>query len=153
MTLVIGLAVTAFVLFFFEIFVPGGVLAILGGLFLLGASAVAYTEYGAVWGISLFFGGLVAAIVMFFLEIRLIANTRFGSQLSLKSSITARLNPIADENLVGQEGVTLTTLAPSGKVEVNGSVHTASAQSGYLEKGAPVRVLRSETFKLIVERK
>jgi membrane-bound ClpP family serine protease len=153
MTLIIGLILTAFVLFFFEIFLPGGVLAVVGGLFLLGASVVAYTELGALWAILIFICGLLAAFVMFFLEIRFISRTRFGNQLSLQQSITASLNPKADEKLAGAEGVTLTTLAPTGKVQVGDAVHTATAQSGYLEKGAPIRVVRSETFKLIVERK
>ncbi|MEX0330210.1 MAG: NfeD family protein [Puniceicoccaceae bacterium] len=153
MSLVIGLVITAFVLFFFEIFVPGGVLAVLGGVFLLAAAGVAYTEWGLVWAAALFFGGLVMALVMFFLEIRLIANTRFGQQLALKSTIAAKLNPKEDESLVGTEGVTLTILAPTGRVELGGKVYTASAEDGYLDKGVPVRVLRSETFKLIVAKK
>ncbi|MEX0325013.1 MAG: NfeD family protein [Puniceicoccaceae bacterium] len=153
MSLVIGLLLTAFVLFFFEIFVPGGVLAVLGGVFLLAAAGVAYTEWGLIWAVALFFGGLVMALIMFFLEIRLIANTRFGQQLALKSTIAAKLNPKEDESLVGTEGVTLTILAPTGRVELGGKVYTASAEDGYLEKGVPVRVLRSETFKLIVAKK
>jgi len=76
-----------------------------------------------------------------------------GKQLSLKSAIQAQLNPKADEKLVGQEGVTLTILAPSGKVLVDGQTHTAAVVDGFLEKGVPVRVVRTETFKLIVEKK
>ena len=152
MSLLVGLIITAFVLFFFEIFLPGGVLAVLGGLMLLAASAVAYTELGAIWAIAIFFFGLVGALVMFFIEIRLIAGTRFGRQLSLQSAVSARLNPKADDKLVGKEGVTLTILAPSGKVEIEGKTYTASAQDGYLQKGVSIRVLRTETFKLIVEK-
>ena len=153
MSLVIGLFITAFVLFFFEIFVPGGLLAVLGGVFLMASSAVAYTEWGLVWAIILFFGGLILALVMFFIEIRLIAHTRFGKQFALQSTISAKLNPKEDENLVGTEGVTLTILAPTGRVEIAGKVYTASAEDGFIEKGVPVLVRRSETFKLIVVRK
>ncbi|NDV62158.1 hypothetical protein G0Q06_06840 [Puniceicoccales bacterium CK1056] len=153
MSLLIGLIITAFVLFFFEIFLPGGVLAVLGGILLLAASAVAYTEFGLIWAITILFLGLVGALLMFFIEIRVLSKTRFGRQLSLQSSISAKLNPRADEKLVGQEGVTLTILAPSGKVEIEGKAYTASALDGYLEKGAFIRVVRTETFKLIVEKK
>lgn len=153
MSLVIGLVLTAFVLFFFEIFVPGGLLAVVGGLFLLGASVVAYTEWGLAWAAALFFAGLILALVMFFLEIRLIAHTRFGRQLSLQSTVAAKLNPKVDDKLIGTEGVTLTILAPTGRVEVAGAVYTASAEEGFLEKGVSVKVLRSETFKLIVTKK
>ncbi len=153
MTLMIGLIVLAFVLFFFEIFVPGGVLAMLGGAALLAAAAVAYSELGLVWAVALFFAGLVGALVMFFVEIRLLAHSRLGKQLSLQSTIAARLNPMPADDLVGKEGVTLTILAPSGRVQIGGQVYTASAEDGFLEKGVPVRVLRTETFNLIVQRK
>jgi len=153
MTLMIGLIATAFVLFFFEIFVPGGVLAMLGGVALLAASVVAYNEHGLIWAVMIFFAGMVGALVMFFVEIRVLAHSRLGRQLSLQSTIAARLNPKPDDKLVGQEGVTLTTLAPSGRVQIAGQVYTASAEDGFLEKGAPVRVLRNETFNLIVQRK
>jgi membrane-bound serine protease (ClpP class) len=152
MSLIIGLIITAFVLFFFEIFLPGGVLAVIGGLLLLSASAVAYGELGIIPAVLILVFGLIGALVMFFLEIRFISHTRFGRQLSLQSSISAKLNPRADENLIDKEGVTLTILAPSGKVEIDGKTYTASAQDGYLSKGAAVRVLRTETFKLIVEK-
>ncbi|MGA1204652.1 MAG: NfeD family protein [Opitutales bacterium] len=153
MSLIIGLVITAFILFFFEIFLPGGVLAVLGGMLLLGASALTYTEFGLAWAVLLLCGGLIAALVMFFLEIRFITHSRFGQQLALQSTIAARLNPKADDKLVGTEGVTLTILAPTGKVQVDGRIHTAQAEDGYLEKGQPVRVVRTETFKLIVTRK
>lgn len=153
MSLLIGLLIAAFVLFFFEIFVPGGVLAVMGGIMLLTASVLAYNDYGFFAGTLVLIGGLFGAIGMFFLEIRFISKTPFGRQLSLQSSIGARLNPKADDNLIGLEGVTLTILAPSGKVEINGKTFTASAQDGFLDKGDQVRVVRSETFKLIVARK
>ena len=153
MSLIIGLIIAAFVLFFFEIFMPGGVLAIIAGVLLMGASAVAYTELGFVWSVGIFFFGLVGALVMFFVEIRLIAHTRFGKQFALHSTISTKLNPREDEKIVGSEGVTLTILATSGRVEIGGKVFTAAAEDGFLEKGVPIRVLRSETFKLIVSRK
>ncbi len=152
MTLIAGLLITAFILFFFEIFVPGGILAVAGGLLLLAACAVTYTEYGIVWAVSLLIIGLVGALVLFFLEIRLIANTRFGNQFALKSTVAAKLNPTADPELVGREGVTLTILAPTGKIRLDGKTYVAKAEDGFLEKGHAVKVVRIETFKLIVAR-
>ena len=153
MSLIIGLIVTAFVLFFFEIFLPGGVLAVLGGILLLAASVMAYTELGLAWAIVIFACGLLGALMMFFLEIRFISKSRFGRQLSLQSTISAKLNPKDDDKLVGSEGVTLTILAPTGRVQIDGRVYTAFAEDGFLEKGVPVRVIRTETFKLIVVKK
>ena len=117
------------------------------------AAYFAYTELGFVWAISILCLGVVGAIAMFFLEVRLLSSSRLGRHFALKSTISAKLNPKADEKLVGREGVTLTVLAPSGRVEVGGKVYTASAEDGFLEKGVPIRVFRTETFNLIVARK
>lgn len=160
MTLIIGLVATAFLLFFLEIFTPGGILALLGAILILLASVLAYGEWGFFPAVLIFLFGLVGAVVMFFIEIRFLSRTPLGKQLSLQSTISNSLTSWAGddlsgtgEKLVGSEGVTLTTLAPGGKVQVNGKIYTAAAEDGYLEKGAPIRVLRNETFKLIVQRK
>ena len=153
MTLIIGLLITAFILFFFEIFLPGGVLAVVGGIMLLAASVLTYNEFGLFPGTLVLIGGLIGALILFFLEIKFISRSRFGKQLALQSTVSAKLNPLHDEKLVGKEGVTLTILAPSGRVQIDGSVFTAAAEEGFLEKGVSVRVLRNETFKLIVTKK
>lgn len=153
MTLIVGLLLTAFILFFFEIFLPGGVLAVIGGILLLVAASLTYTEFGLIAAIGVLIGGLVGALTMFFVEIRFISNSRFGNQLSLKQSIDAKVNQQPREKLVGCEGVTLTTLAPSGRVEIDGEVRTAYSEDGFLEKDTPVKVLRSSPFHLIVVRK
>ena len=152
MTLIIGLIVTAFILFFFEIFLPGGILAVIGGMVLLSACALTYTDYGIVWAVTLLIFGMLGVLLMFFLEIRLIAHTRFGQQFALKSTIAAKLNPKADEALVGRDGITQTTLAPTGKVRVDGKTYVAQTEDGFLEKGHAIKVVRIETFKVIVAR-
>lgn len=152
MTLIIGLIVTAFILFFFEIFLPGGILAVIGGMVLLAACALTYTDFGIVWAVTLLIFGMLGALLMFFLEIRLIAHTRFGKQFALKSTIAAKLNPMADEALVGRDGITQTILAPTGKVRVAGKTYVAQTEDGFLEKGHAIKVVRIETFKLIVAR-
>jgi membrane-bound serine protease (ClpP class) len=153
MSLIVGLLVTAFVLFFFEIFLPGGVLAVIGGVLLLIASALSYTEYGLLVALLILFGGLLGALGLFFVEVRFIANSRFGEQLSLQRSIDSKVSWGTSDDLVNREGVTLTTLAPSGKVQIDGETYTAHAEDGYLSKDTPVTVLRNTPFHLIVSKK
>jgi len=54
--------------------------------------------------------------------------------------------------LVGRDGITQTTLAPTGKVRVDGKTYVAQTEDGFLEKGHAIKVVRIETFKLIVAR-
>ncbi|MCC5833918.1 MAG: hypothetical protein JJU20_04215 [Opitutales bacterium] len=153
MELIIGLILIAFVLFFLEIFMPGGLLAIVGGLLLLAASWLTFDAYGILPAAVMLFATAVLGVVMFFVEVRLLTRSPLGKQFRLDNQITASVNPREDDSLVGMSGVTLTTLAPSGKVQIQQKVYPASAQEGYLEKGTPISVVRSETFKLIVAKK
>ncbi len=150
MELIVGLILIAFVLFFLEIFMPGGLLAIVGGLLLLVASWLTFDAYGILPAAAMLFATAVLGVVMFFVEVRLLTRSPLGKQFRLDTQITASVNPREDDSLVGMSGVTLTTLAPSGKVQIQQKVYQASAQEGYLEKGTPITVVRSETFKLIV---
>jgi len=56
-------------------------------------------------------------------------------------------------SLVGREGVAVTSLFPSGQVEIDGRRHEARLEVGFVEAGTPVRVLRRTDFGLIVEEK
>jgi membrane-bound serine protease (ClpP class) len=55
--------------------------------------------------------------------------------------------------LIGQEGSAYTVLRPSGKVEVNGEVHDATSHTGFIDRGAKVRIVAFETGTLVVREK
>lgn len=57
----------------------------------------------------------------------------------------------APGDLVGREGVAVTSLFPSGQVEIDGRRFEARLEVGFAEAGAPVRVLRQTDFNLVVE--
>ena len=153
MNTIITLIIIAFALFFFELFVPGGLLAFAGSILLLVAAAFAYIDYGLWPALTILLLAPLGALAMFFIELKVLAHSKIGRQFALKSTIAHKLNPKAEEKLVGQDGVTLTVLAPTGKVRIGDRTFTATAEDGFLERGVPVCVLRSETFKLIVEKK
>jgi membrane-bound serine protease (ClpP class) len=53
--------------------------------------------------------------------------------------------------LKGKKGISVTTLRPSGKVNIDGKNYDAMAESGMIEKGANIVVTRVETAQLYVE--
>jgi membrane-bound serine protease (ClpP class) len=53
-------------------------------------------------------------------------------------------------DLVGQEGVALTDLRPSGMAQVSGERIDVVTEGEYISAGRKVRVLRSEGYRLIV---
>lgn len=53
--------------------------------------------------------------------------------------------------LQGKTGVAVTTLRPSGKINIEGTNYDAMAMSGMIDKGTPVVVVRVEAAQLYVE--
>lgn len=67
-TLIITLIVVALLLFFLEIFAPGGILGFMGACSLIAAAVLAYDTLGIVGSISIIGGGIVAGFVLFLLR-------------------------------------------------------------------------------------
>lgn len=55
--------------------------------------------------------------------------------------------------LEGKTGLAATMLRPGGKVEIEGEIYDAIAESGYIEKGEMISVLRYEAAQLVVRKK
>lgn len=53
---------------------------------------------------------------------------------------------------VGQTGITFTILRPSGKIEINGEIFDATAETGYIEKDEKVTVVRMDGTTLVVRK-
>lgn len=53
-------------------------------------------------------------------------------------------------HLVGKTGIAATVLRPSGKVEIDGNLHDATAGVGFIEKGTSIIVSKYETAQLFV---
>lgn len=54
-------------------------------------------------------------------------------------------------SLVGKEGTAATVLRPSGKVSVDGVFYDGISESGFIEKGGKVKVVRFENAQVYVE--
>ncbi len=125
-----------------EIFVPGGILGLLGGMALIGAVLTGYAAFGP-------HGGTVAAIlILIFLAVSIVAwmillpRSRLGRVLTLSDdtrdykSISPKLR-----EYVGQEGVALTPLSPSGVIKIGDRRIDVVADGKWIDKGSRVRVI------------
>jgi membrane-bound serine protease (ClpP class) len=152
-TTVVALFVAGLVLLGFEVIVPGAVLGIAGGLCLLFGILVAYVEHGAAGAALASVSAVSAVATLLYLEFRVLPRTRFGRRMFLNKAIDATSQPpIAEraDDVVGREALALTTLAPTGLVQVDGRRYEARCDSGYAAEGARLRVVRVETFQLVV---
>ena len=153
MSMILGLIAVALVLVFFEIILPGGVLGVLAALCVLVASWFGFESYGAIGALAVFFGSVVAIGVLAFVEFKLLAKTSLGQKFFLKSSIEGHTREaVAEDSIIGKEGVTLTRLNPSGKVAIGGKSYEASSQDGYIERDQAIAVVAQDSFKLIIKK-
>ena len=153
MDTIIGLLVAAFILVFFEVILPGGILGIMAALCVIFASWTAGVEYGAGIGILTFVGSALAIGILVFIEFKLLARTSLGSAFFLKSSVTGHSNIApAEAAIIGMEGITLTRLNPSGKVAIHGQSYEAHSQDGYIEADQAIQVVAQDNFKLIIKK-
>lgn len=152
MNAIVLLFAVGLVLLAFEVFVPGGILGIFGGLSLLGGVVLAFTGFGATGGWTALAVALGLVGLMVYLEFGLLPKTALGRRLFLRSAVGGTSQPPLAESaaVVGRGGEALTPLAPTGYVIVDGRRYEAFSQSGLLPKGAPVRVVGLDTFRLIV---
>lgn len=150
MTAILMLFIIGLLLLAFEVIVPGGILGVIGGLAMLGGCGIAFNEYGTNGGALAVVVAVVLAGVMLYLEFAVLPKTAMGQRMFLKSKVTGTTAKARTEDLTGVTGKTVTTLAPSGYVMIEGKRHEAFSRSGYLAAGATVKVIGMDNFRLIV---
>jgi len=110
------------------------------------------------------FDKLVTAILVVLVSSSLsVAGSIFLGVKLLQSSLIGKLvlNSVQDSNegfisvdqkqdLVGKQGITITVLRPSGKIEIEGELIDANALEGYIEEGSRVQVVKYETSQVTV---
>ena len=151
--IILGFIVAALVLVFFEVMLPGGVLGVLSALCLLVATWFSFEAYGVMGGMAVFFGTLLAMALLVFVEFKLLAKTSIGQKFFLKASIEGHTRgAVAEDSVIGKEGMTLTRLNPSGKIAVDGKNYEAYSQDGYIERDQAIAVVAQDNFKLIIKK-
>lgn len=121
--------------------IPGVSIAGICGLLSLGGSVYAsYAFWGAMAGHFMLF--LVLLIVA--IGVYMIVKFRTLDRMSLSTNIDAKVNLINNKVQLGDEGVTISRLAPMGTVLINGESYECKYIGGFLEEGKKVRVSHIE---------
>lgn len=153
MSLIVGLMILGFGLIMLEIFIPGGVVGLLGGASLLGSIVLSYSEFGMEGALIAFAVAIVGLAICLYVEFKVLPKTRVGRRIFLNNSVSGKSQPdVGETTLVGKEGTTLTALSPSGHVLVEGRKLEAVSRSGFLEKGEKVHVDSLDQFKVTVSK-
>lgn len=145
--LILVLALLGIALLIAEIFVPGGIIGILGVIGIAAAIGLALTreEVSAAgdWVPPTLVAGItIATVASVFVFMRLMRTKAMAMHTSLQASIR-RPDPI-HPSLVGTHGRTLTDLRPTGKIEIDGRRMTARAERGFIQADTAIEVLSLE---------
>ncbi len=147
---VVAILATGFLLLAVEVFlIPGfGIAGPLGALTIIGGIAFAWAKLGPLWGMA----SLGASVMLTGIALWLFPRTPAGKRLVLHTGLRGvRAVDPGLGALLGQHGVTVTPLRPSGIVEFGEQRIDVVTDGSYLEAHCPVRVVRIEGNRIIVE--
>ncbi len=132
------------------VFLPGVSVGGILSLICFGSSIyMAFHELGTEAGITATLVCLVLAAAATVLSLR----SKTWQRFSLRQKIASSSMPApAEENIrPGDRGVTLSRLAPAGKIEIQGRIYEARSLDSYVDPRTPVEVVGFENFTIIVK--
>ena len=124
-----------------EVFIPGGVAGVVGGLALLGAMGIGLAAFPPPWGylsavaIVVFGGiGLLTWVMVF-------PRSRVGKRIALRTDGADFKSATPAPELVGAAGEAATALRPAGIALIGGKRYDVLAENGeWIAAGTAVRV-------------
>lgn len=148
------LGIEIFVVPGFGLFGVGGVLAVLASIYLslVGhlATGVDYSQAAMVLSVT----ALIILVGAWVLIRTLPRNRRLArSGVLLADEVgrdTGYLSAVVREELAGAEGVAATDLRPAGAGVFGDERLDVVAEAGWIEAGTPIRIIRSEGYRLVV---
>jgi len=148
--LVITLIVAGLLLLGAElIIIPGfGIAGILGIASIVASCWVAFTNLGTTAGVIVIVVNIILTIASTILMLR----SKTWKKLTLKTNIDAKVEtaPAQKGIAVGDTGITLTRLAPAGKVKIGENVLEAFTRDSLIEPGKDVKVTEIDGNKIYV---
>lgn len=71
-------------------------------------------------------------------------------RVALNAGLGEAISSPTHQELIGKEGIAQTVLRPSGKVQIEGQIYDGISESGFVEKGEPIVVIKSENAQVYV---
>lgn len=128
-----------------EMFVPGGVLGVLGTMALIIAIVVAFVAFGPQLGFIAAVGVVLLLGIALIIWINVLPKTAIGKALTLsKSGADFKATDEHDQTLQHAVGIAITQLHPAGIAEINGERIDVVADGTWIAKDQPIRVLSIE---------
>ncbi|MDR2233556.1 MAG: NfeD family protein [Tannerella sp.] len=148
--IIILIMAVAILLLLLEIFfLPGVTVAGVGGsIFAVGGIIYAYSVGTIIGHIT-----LISSIVLFGGMFFWLLRAKSFQRIALKTNVDSTLTSTRDMGLhVGDQGITLSRLAPIGKARFGQTTVEAKTQEDFIDEQTPVIIVRIEGYNVIVEK-
>lgn len=148
----IALFIIGLILVVLELFVPGGILGVIGGIAIIASLFIAGYDLTHM-SVSILIA-LILAIITFVIFYRSVGFERgLFRKLILQDRTTTEKGYItADErtDLIGKEGISLTPLRPAGTIIVNDERLDVVTEGNYIEANKSVKIIYVEGMRIVV---
>lgn len=150
--LITAMVVGGLLLVFAEVFIPGGVLGVIGGILILVGLVGAFGK-SFVWGSILFVGVAVFGGIGFYFWITYFPGSRVGKTIILDAD-GHDWHGFDDmkQELVGKQGVAHSKLRPAGTAIIDGQRVDVVTRGEMIKRHAAIRVIDVEGNKVTVAR-
>jgi len=141
--------------FFMEAFVPsGGIITVVGLACVIAAIAVAFNRSGTQTGVIFLGISILLVPASLIAAFMLLPRTPLGKRLTLRSAQHPETGYVAqdlrEEQLVGETGVAISMLRPSGEARIGDRRYDVVTQGEMIEKGTPVEVREVSGNRIVV---
>jgi len=142
------------VLIIAEVFVPSGGLISVCALACLAGGIAIFFHHSLIAGwIGVGIAVIMIPIVLIF-AYKIFPKTRFGKSVTLAPPQRPKGDAVPDtdklKELIGAEGVVVTTLRPVGMCDFSGRRVECVAESGFVEKGEKIKVIKVASTQVTV---
>jgi len=142
------------VLIIAEVFVPsGGLISICALACLIGGGTIFFHHSVVAGWVGVGIAAVMIPTVLIY-AYKIFPKTRFGQSVTLTPPQRWKGDAVPDtdklKELLGAEGVVLTTLRPVGMCDFAGRRVECVAESGYAEKGEKIKVINVQSTQLTV---
>jgi membrane-bound serine protease (ClpP class) len=123
------------------LFIPGGIIAAVGSLFIIGSIAAAWKSLGATTALWLTFASVIITGLIVFISVKLKLWRIFVSKESESKNEGFSSHAVNIESYIGKTGIVVTDLRPGGTVSIENKKIDAVTEEGYIESGKSVSVV------------
>ena len=152
MMTIVALLLLGTFLVFLETILIGGIWAVAGFICYVIATYFAYVDYGTLGAVLTGLISISASIGAFLAWLYIIPKTSFGKKIYLNTTQDGKAPAPNFKSLVGKNAIALTTMTPSGKVEIDGLPYDARCESATANVGDKLIVKSANSFELIVRK-